>query len=202
MNRMGKLLAAAVVATTAGVAAVAAGIFDVSASTPHWTVTTKVLELVRDRSIAARAKGVVVPSGLDDHAKIAEGFVHYRAHCAVCHGAPGIESDEIARGMYPNPPDLRQTAGHRSPSELFWIVKNGIKMSGMPAWGDHGDAELWPVVAFVQQLPSLSAADYLALGTEVDHAQAVEVSPPMVMPVTEATVPMHQHDGHTHHHHH
>lgn len=202
MSKIAKALIGAVVVAVTATGVIAATTFDVSAQKPHWTAISWVLETVRDRSIKAHAANIVVPAGLDDHARIAEGFVHYRAHCAVCHGGPGVEPDDIARGMYPNPPDLRQTAGHRSPAELFWVVKNGIKMSGMPAWGDHGDAELWPVVAFVQQLPSLSAADYLALGSEVDHAQAMEVSPPMAIPVTEATVPMHQHDGHTHHHHH
>lgn len=189
-----RLVAAGLLLAAGSAAAIILGAFDVSARTPHWAATTWIVETVRDRSIQVRAAGVAVPDGLDDPARIAEGFVHYRAHCALCHGAPGVEPGIIARGMSPQPPDLRQTAGRRSSAELFWIIQNGIKMSGMPAWGDHGDAELWPVVAFVRQLPVLSEADYRALGAEADRAGTTHAVP-------ETASPAHPHDGHAHHRH-
>lgn len=66
----------------------------------------------------------------------------------------------MAEGMYPRPPKLTDAAVHWSPVELFWILKNGIRMSGMPAWGDHGDKDLWDIVAFLEQLPTLSEQNY------------------------------------------
>ncbi|TAN44459.1 MAG: cytochrome c [Rhodospirillales bacterium] len=91
-----------------------------------------------------------VAARLVDRASVTAGSEHYCAHCAACHGAPpGVEPDVIARGMYQAPPDLHHAVEHRSQTELFWIVKNGIKMSGMSAWADHSDEELWPVVAML-----------------------------------------------------
>src|SRR5262245_4431884 len=86
--------------------------------------------------------------GLDDPAKLLIGVEHYAAHCAVCHGAPGVSRGDIARGLYPPPPDLAKTAPLYTPAELFWIVKHGIKMTGMPAWSNHSDDELWATVGF------------------------------------------------------
>lgn len=88
------------------------------------------------------------------------GTGHFAAHCAVCHGAPGVPQSDIAKGLYPAPPDLAHAATRHKPAELFWIVKHGIKMTGMPNWKDHSDQELWSTVAFMQRLPGMSEADY------------------------------------------
>lgn len=199
---------AVVLAAIGGATFIVQGAFDVSARSPHWGITTAFLEAVRDRSISVRATGITPPSGFDDRPHLAQGIVHYRAHCATCHGAPGIEPEEIAAGMYPKPPSLHQATG-RSAAEVFWIVKNGIKMSGMPAWGsDHGDEELWPVVALVVHLPQMSGEDYAKLGAEADgmgdgnHHHGMETSTPAATPVAEAEVPAHRHDGHSHSHSH
>ena len=69
----------------------------------------------------------------------------------------------MARGLYPPPPDLAKTAPLYSPAELFWIVKHGVKMTGMPAWSDHSDDELWATVGFLEKLPSMSEQDYARL---------------------------------------
>jgi CopA family copper-resistance protein len=84
-------------------------------------------------------------------------------HCAVCHGAPDVPPGDIADGLYPKPPDLAAAAKHSSDAELFWTVKNGIKMTGMPSWSDHSDEELWATVAFVRKLPGMSEAEYAKL---------------------------------------
>lgn len=209
MNRRSvTFVAAGLFAAIGGAAAIALSTFDVSARTRHWPATTWAIEVVRDHSIRSAAAGIVVPAGLGDRVNIMAGAEHYRAHCAVCHGAPGVEPDIIARGMYPAPPDLRYAAEHRGPAELFWIVKNGIKMSGMPAWGDHGDEELWPVVALMQQLPKMTAEDYTRLTAEIDQAAGHHqhdtgaIPTPAAMPVAEAASPTHKHDGHSHSHSH
>ncbi len=91
------------------------------------------------------------------------GVEHFAAHCAVCHGAPGVPRGDIAQGLYPRPPDLAKTVKFYSDGELFWIIKNGIKMTGMPAWSDHSDTELWATVAFIKKLPDISEQDYARL---------------------------------------
>jgi mono/diheme cytochrome c family protein len=146
-----------------GFAAIYAGAYDVAATAPHWQITHWVMETARVRSIKAHAAGIQAPPGLDDPAKILIGVEHFAAHCAVCHGAPGVPRGDIAQGLYPQPPDLAKTAPLYSDGELFWIVKNGIKMTGMPAWSDHSDEELWATVAFLKKLPGMSEQDYARL---------------------------------------
>lgn len=136
------------------------GIYNVGATEPHWPVTHWVLETGRMRSIQTHAAGIVVPAGLDDQARIVLGTKHFGAHCAICHGAPGVPRGDIAHGLYPTPPDLANAARRYTQAEQFWILKNGIKSTGMPAWNAHGDDNLWAVVAFLEKLPSLSEPDY------------------------------------------
>ena len=146
-----------------GLAFIYSGVFDVAASTPHWPITSWVFDTVRTRSIKARASGIEAPPELHDPAKVLVGFEHYAAHCAVCHGAPGVPKGDIGRGLYPPPPDLAKSVQPYSPAELFWIVKHGIKMTGMPSWSDHSDEEIWATVGFLEQLPAMSEQEYARL---------------------------------------
>ena len=156
------LIAALLVVLGAG-AIIYAGFYDVAATSPHWRMTSWLFEVARIRSIKAQAAGIAVPAGLDDPAKLVTGVGHYAAHCAVCHGAPGVPRGDIAQGLYPPPPDLAKTAPFYSPAELFWIVKHDIKITGMPSWSDHSDDELWATVAFVEKLPGMSEREYASL---------------------------------------
>ncbi len=145
-------------AVVAGIAY--SGIYDIAADEPHWPLTMRAIEFVRERSIAAHAVTENVPD-LSDPERIALGAEHYSAMCVGCHLAPGVEASELRTGLYPMPPDLSAHGGHRTPSESFWIVKHGIKMTAMPAWGKtHDDESIWGLVAFLQKLPSLDAATY------------------------------------------
>ena len=155
-------IAALLIVLGAG-AVIYAGMYDVAATSSHWRMTAWLLANARMRSIKAQAAAIQVPPALDDPAKALIGVTHYAAHCAVCHGAPGVPKGDIGRGRYPPPPDLAKTAALYTPAELFWIVKHGIKMTGMPAWGDHTDDELWATVAFVEKLPGMSEQDYAGL---------------------------------------
>jgi mono/diheme cytochrome c family protein len=146
-----------------GFVVIYAGAYDVAATEPHWPVASWLLETARTRSIKAHAADIQPPAGLDDPAKVLIGVEHYAAHCAVCHGAPGVPKGDIARGLYPRPPDLAKAAPLYSSAELFWIAKHGIKMTGMPAWSDHSDEELWATVAFLKKLPGMSEQDYARL---------------------------------------
>ncbi len=157
------LVLAAAIAVLAGAGFIYSGIYNIAATEPHWGVTHWVLETVRDHSIKARAAGIQVPPNLDEPAKLAIGVEHFAEHCAVCHGAPGVPKGDIAKGLYPQPPDLAGAAARYGDAELFWILKHGIKMTGMPGWPDHSDAELWATVAFLKKLPGMSVQDYAAL---------------------------------------
>jgi len=160
---LASLLIAVLVAVTVGGAVIYAGVYDVAATTPHWPVAGAIIETARVHSIKAHAAGIAVPPGLDDPAKVLIGVEHYAAHCAVCHGAPGVPKGDIGRGLYPPPPNLAKTAALYSPAELFWTLKHGIKMTGMPAWSDHSDEELWATVAFVEKMPGMSEQEYAGL---------------------------------------
>lgn len=148
-----------------------AGAYNVAADDPHWEVTARIIAAARDRSIAVRAQGLVPPD-LADPDLIASGAKHYEAMCAGCHLKPNQRDNELRAGLYPSPPNLtseaRETDGPRAtarePGEQFWIIKHGIKMSGMPAWGaSHDDRSIWALVAFLRKLPALDAAAYGAM---------------------------------------
>ena len=139
------------------------GAYDVSATRPHWPLSYWVMETVRVRSVKARATGITPPPDMTSKANVLAGTEHFAAHCASCHGAPGVPRGDIAAGLYPRPADLRDSARRYTPGELFWIIKNGIKMSGMPSWSDHTDDELWATVAFIERLPTMSEEDYRQL---------------------------------------
>ena len=138
------------------------GIFDVAADAPHSALVYAAIEAVRDRSIAVRAKNIQVPP-LDNPELIAGGAKHYDAMCADCHFAPGTQQSEMREGLYPQPPNLTEKSD-LVPAEMFWVIKHGIKMSAMPAWGKtHDDRSIWGLVAFLQKLPALTPEQYRAL---------------------------------------
>jgi mono/diheme cytochrome c family protein len=145
------------------------GSYDVAADQPHWKLTARVLAKIRERSIAVRAAGLTVPN-LADPALISLGAEHYAGMCTGCHLAPGMGDNEMRQGLYPRPPNLSERQD-RTPAETFWVIKHGLKMSGMPAWGvTHDDEAIWGLVAFVQQLPTMDAAAYAAITDEEDDA--------------------------------
>ncbi len=139
------------------------GLYNVAADTPHTGPVFWLLETVRNRSIAVRAAAVVVPPDLTDPGRIASGAGQYAEMCSGCHLAPGMKRTEISRGLYPRAPQLRR-GSRPTPAEDFWVVKHGVKMTGMPAWGvTHNDEILWDVVAFLRKLPELTADQYQTL---------------------------------------
>ena len=158
------LLGAALCAVI-GIAAIVidAGIYNIAADTPHSQPVFWLLETVRQRSIVARATTVVVPADLDTPKRVASGAAEYEEMCSGCHLAPGMKRTEISRGLYPQAPELSRGT-NLSPAEEFWVVKHGIKMTGMAAWGvTHDDELLWDVVAFLRKLPGLNADQYQIL---------------------------------------
>lgn len=130
------------------------------------------LETARDESIKTRATGIQPPE-LTNVKDIENGFRSYRHMCSMCHTPPGAKDSPVTKGMNPTPPDLSESAEELSAAELFWATKNGIRMTGMPAWGvTHGDKELWDIIAFVKTLPTMDGKAYQALDkrTPAGHA--------------------------------
>jgi mono/diheme cytochrome c family protein len=148
-----------------GAAAVAiyAGLYNIAADVPHPQIVYWLIETVRERSVETRARDILVPKDLDDSRRISKGAGQYAEMCSGCHLGPGMKRTEISRGIYPRAPELRRKTD-LTPAEQFWIVKHGVKMTGMPAWGvTHDDELLWDVVAFVRELPELTPEQYETL---------------------------------------
>jgi len=115
---------------------------------------------LRDRSIEVRAHSLVVPQDLSGSARVAAGAARYARECTACHLAPGVTRAQLRRGLYPHPPNLAEQRPP-DPRRAFWVIKHGIKMSAMPAWGTTlEDAAIWDLVAFLEQLPAMTAEDY------------------------------------------
>ena len=156
------IIAGVLVACGAASLFVYGGAYDIAADMPHSQPVYWLLQKVRQYSIAAQAHDVV-PNDLEDGKRVASGAGQYAEMCSSCHLAPGMKRTEISRGLYPRAPELRRGSG-LTPAEEFWVVKHGIKMTGMPAWGmTHDDELLWDVVAFLRKLPGLTAEQYQAL---------------------------------------
>ena len=152
------LVAGALISGVVGVAFVYFGAFDVAADVPHSRPMLALMNASRSRSIEVRSRGIQVPN-LDDPQLVLKGAGQYAAMCTNCHLAPGMENSEMRPGLYPQPQDLSKV--RVGPREAFWIIKHGLKMSAMPAWGaSHDDETIWSMVAFVQKLPDMSPEQY------------------------------------------
>lgn len=139
------------------------GLYNVAASAGHWAITRWFLTFGMENSVETQSVGVKVPP-LDDLAMVQRGASHYFGGCTSCHGAPGSSRSLIALQMLPAPPYLPEKVEEWSPDELFWIVKHGLKYTGMPAWAaQERDDEVWSVVAFLARLPEMSPEEYRAL---------------------------------------
>lgn len=160
---VGGIVGTLLVAIAVWLTVVYTGAYNVAASDQHADTVRWTLDTTMRRSVASRAGGVELPDDPSGEL-VAEGAGHYAESCAHCHGAPGQEPAEWSRGMRPEPPHLTEAAAEWSPEEIHWIVSNGIKMSGMPAFGSqHAPEEILALTAFVSALPGLTAADYAAL---------------------------------------
>ena len=139
------------------------GVYNVAADDQHTVAVRNFLAYVSDHSVAARDGDIVVPP-LKDPKMIAMGAVDYDSMCTACHLAPGMKENELRAGLNPKPPSFARRRRSGNAAEQFWIIKHGIKMTAMPAWGaTHSDAEIWNIVAFYQSLPRMTPEAYKAL---------------------------------------
>lgn len=158
-------------------AVVASGVIPITASSGHWPITEWFLHFAMRRSVATHALLVSrPPDDLDAAGMLLRGAGHYEAGCRPCHGAPGDTLPPIPRAMTPHPPPLGERVAAWSPRELFYIVRHGVKMTGMPAWPSaQREDEVWAVVAFLRRLPELDASAYEQL-VRPGHSSLAEMS--------------------------
>jgi mono/diheme cytochrome c family protein len=138
------------------------GFYSVAATTQDPAVVGWALFKVRQASISHHATDVP-PVSLDDPSVIQDGARAFATRgCVNCHGGPGVKWAKFSEGLNPGPPDLKEVVGGLTAPELFWVVKNGIAMTGMPSFGATGvpDQEIWTIAAFLRKLPIVSDQDY------------------------------------------
>ncbi len=164
-----KIVAMLVSVVLIGVATfVWSGLYPIGADVPHYRVTHWLLVTMRERAIDRAACEITLPQ-LDDASMLLSGGADYNDMCASCHLRPGKRESDFSVGLYPTPPDLTASGSTDRGREdearrQFWIIKHGIKASGMPAWGKtHDDDRIWAMVAFLRRLPELSPEQYQIL---------------------------------------
>jgi mono/diheme cytochrome c family protein len=164
----GKLKMGIVIAAMLALGAIGAGVFiesgyyDIGADDHHTKIMLAIIEQLRERSIGARTSALDLRY-VEDPARVAAGAERYAALCVGCHLAPGVTKSDIRPGLYPHPPNLSQE-DLRDGRRAFWIIKHGIKMSAMPAWGKTlDDAAIWDVVSFLRKMPVMTPETYQRL---------------------------------------
>ena len=189
-DRMKKIFSLLLISLILAAVIIGSGVYNIAATEKHWPVTEKLIEWMRISSVNAHVKSMEVPS-LDstDMDMIVTGATHYHAMCTGCHLAPGMKPTELSIGLYPQAPVFYQREATIDPAKAleqmrayFWVIKNGIKMTAMPAWGlSHDDATIWAMVAFISRMSGLTHA----------HHQALTHS-------TQGSVSAHDHHDHSH----
>ena len=179
------------------------GFYNVAGTSEDPAIVNWTLVRVRTASIVRHARDAV-PANFNDAANVAAGARKFAEHgCANCHGAPGVNWAKYSEGLHPDPPDLKEVVNERTPEQLFWVIKNGINMTGMPSFKLAGakDEDIWLIVAFLKKLPGIAEADYKAWTAPPSApaaapqpnppapAAAPEPNPPVPAPATPAVPP-------------
>lgn len=173
---LGYLAATVVVLAAIAAVVIYSGSYNVAATTRHTKLVHASLDKLMINSVRAHAKEVTVPPGINlhDRALAQQAAGHFEAMCAMCHGAPGRDPDRWSQALYPPPPDLiHALREHKwTDEEVFWVIKNGVKDTGMSAFGDsHRDHDLWALTALVRQFLDMSPEDYR---TMAEHAKTLQ----------------------------
>lgn len=154
-----------------GAVVVYSGVFNVAATVVDSPLLARGLITVREASVATHARDVAVPA---DYAPDRDnGFQLYRQQCVMCHTPVGRAPLPMAVGFNPQAPGFGPDADDMEDRELFWVTKNGIRFTGMPAWGPtYSDEQIWDIVAFLKTLPEMTAADYDAMDARLPELPA------------------------------
>jgi mono/diheme cytochrome c family protein len=164
-HKCAALVATTLIAITVGtIGFVDSGIYNVSASYPDDPLVAWALHDVYIHSLHQHAKSVVVPADIMSADNIQAGARLYDSTCAYCHGAPGRPLSSIGQGILPLAPPLLDAHRRNNPMMMFWVMKNGVRMTAMPSFGKtQSDQTLWQLAAFLQKEHGISAQDYSAL---------------------------------------
>ncbi|MEO6975816.1 MAG: cytochrome c [Gallionella sp.] len=169
------------------------GLYNLGADNPHWKITYALMKATREHSVEHHASEITPPANLNEAQLILKGAGQYAAMCTSCHLAPGMKNSELRLGLYPQPPNLSKVIVN--PGKAFWVIKHGLKMSAMPAWGmSHDDATIWSMVAFLQKMPEMTPAQYKEIiakappDDDMDSMDDAAIPPPHE----------HAHGGNTH----
>jgi len=147
---------------------VQSGIFNVAATVKDGPLITWILQTTMKKSVERRARSIEVPD-INNNEMILAGMSDYVGMCAQCHGEPDKPNGILTEGLNPSPPNLEHLTEARTAAEMFWIINNGIRMTGMPAFGKtHQADEIWPVVAFLQSAKAISNTEYNRLKKEAE----------------------------------
>jgi mono/diheme cytochrome c family protein len=122
------------------------------------------------RKMATPSKAYTTKNPIADSPEVQrEARLHFADHCAICHGNDGSGDTQIGRGLYPKPPDFRANETQKlSDGDIFWVIENGVRLTGMPAFGgtgsEHGEADsTWKLVHFIRHLPSLTVEERIEM---------------------------------------
>lgn len=190
----------------AGVAALALAVHGgFSTRTEPSSLEVLVAGAARSLAIPSRARKLKAPPATSE--SLREARVHWALHCASCHAVDGAGDTAMGQRLYPRPPDMRATpTQRRSDGELYYAIKNGVRLTGMPAWGDPGDddSESWALVAFIRSLPELTQSELdeiranlprtpHELREELEEQQFLRGEPPPASP-TPQNLQEHRHE--------
>ena len=176
MRYLAGFVGALALALLVGAVVMWGGLYNFAATDPHNPVVRSAIDTAFTNWVERGADGLE-PPGRFTTAQLENGFTEFQEYCVHCHGAPGDKPHEWTTGMRPEPPDLSRATRKWTIPQTYWIVKNGIKMTGMPAFGDtESDRTIWNISAFVNQLPNMSAEEYRALSQRLGggHSHAGE----------------------------
>lgn len=158
-----RIACTAIALAAAGMLFAWSGVFNVAASSGHWAITDWFLHWTMRNSVRTHA-ALSVPDAPRDGDGMVSAAGLFAQSCAACHGAPGLRPLPVMQAATPPAPDLARRAAEWSDAQLFWIIRHGVKFTGMPGWAAQGrDDEVRRMVGFVRALPGMSAARYRAL---------------------------------------
>ncbi|WP_273028324.1 c-type cytochrome [Massilia timonae] len=155
------LLGAGLIGAVIGLIVLRGGFYNIAATAQHYPLIYTVFEEGLQYSVQNHARDIQVPAGLGAAEQVRRGAAIYAANCIQCHGGPGVAPLQQGMSMQPVPGPLVDADLNWETRELYWITRNGIKMSGMPAWEYHlSDNDIWAVVAFVSAMPNMTTEDF------------------------------------------
>ncbi len=151
------------------------GVFNIAASSGHWKITDWFLHWTMRNSVRTYA-AITAPDDPEANEGLVSAAGLFKASCASCHGAPGVRPLPVMQAATPPAPDLSINAREWTDKQIFWILKHGVKYTGMPGWAAKDrDDEVRRMVAFVHLLPEMTPATYRSL-TEVSDVTDANIA--------------------------